>query len=562
MRIVRPDGQVRWLGGRGRVYRDSAGRPVQMVGVNYDITERKQAEQAVRGSQRMLETVMNNIPQGVFWKDRNSVYLGCNSVVLKSRGFTRAEEIVGKSDFELPGLTREQAEYFVQKDREVMESGTPQLGIVEPMTLADGTTIWLETSKLPLHDSENRVIGVLGTWQDVTERRRLEEQLRQSQKMEAIGRLAGGVAHDFNNLLTVILGYSELALGAMNGDDAEARDHVAAIRDAGERASALTRQLLAFSRKQLLEPKVLDLNEVISTSQQLLRRLIGEDIILATVLDPGLPRVKVDPGQIEQVILNLVVNARDAMPGGGRITIETRSADLPAADITGWPTKENGEPLPGHYVRLTVRDTGDGMTPEVQARVFEPFYTTKGPGRGTGLGLATVYGIIKQSDGWIDVASEVGAGTAFEVYLPAVDISAPLATGSPGSSGLQAGRETLLLVEDDSAVRVLTRAALEKCGYRVLEAAGGPEAVEIAEAHAGTIDLLISDVVMPEMSGRQLAETLVPRRRGMKVLLVSGYTEDAMVRHDIAEANSAFLQKPFTLAMLAKKAREVLDQPA
>jgi CheY-like chemotaxis protein len=336
----------------------------------------------------------------------------------------------------------------------------------------------------------------------------------------------------------------------------EARVHVAAIRDAGERAAALTRQLLAFSRKQLLEPKVLDLNDVVAGSEKILRRLIGEDVVLATVLDPALPKVRVDPSQIEQVILNLVVNARDAMPSGGHLYIET-CVDVLAA----LPSNGHEETPSGPFVRLSVRDTGCGIPPEVKPRIFDPFFTTKGPGRGTGLGLATVYGIVKQSGGWIDVSSEVGAGTSFDVYLPTVEAEHGAGPAHRSSSSVE-GRETILLVEDDAAVRVLTREALERFGYRVLEAEGGREALSVAAAHQGAIELLITDIVMPEVGGRELAESLVAQRNDLKVLYVSGYTEDTVLRHGIAEATSAFLQKPFTLLALAKRAREILDERA
>ena len=554
MRVVRADGQTRWLASHGRVYHDEAGRPVQMVGVNYDITERKQAEQSLRTSQQMLETVINNIPQGVFWKDRNSVYLGGNRVVLQSHGFRSVDEIVGKSDFQLPGLTRAEAASFIRRDREVMERDQPQLGMIEPMTRADGSVVWLETSKLPLHDAHGQVIGVLGTWQDITERRRLEEQLRQSQKMEAVGQLAGGVAHDFNNLLTVILGYSEMLLAMLPGEAEHLRESLEAIRDAGERAAALTRQLLAFSRKQVLEPRIVNLNDVVAQAEKLLRRLIRENIVLTTVLAPDLEMVRVDPGQIEQVLMNLAVNARDAMREGGRLTIETRMVEVTAQHVGA-----DAECPPGRYVQLSVTDTGHGMTPEVQARIFEPFFTTKQPGHGTGLGLATVYGIVKQSGGRITVYSEVGFGTALHIFLPAVTGSAVAAVAASDEQS-HGGAETVLLVEDEQPVRALARQSLERRGYQVLEAGNGREAIEVADSHAGPLHLLITDVVMPEMSGRQLVELLLPRRPGLKVLLMSGYTEDAVVRHGIADAKANFLQKPFTLSGLAKKVRDVLDR--
>jgi PAS domain S-box-containing protein len=553
MRIVRSDGQTRWLAAHGRVYRDEASRPLRMVGVNYDITERKAAEESLRASRQMLETVINNIPQGVFWKDRNSLYLGGNRIVLESHGMQLQGEIVGKSDYQLAGVTRAEAAAFIRRDRDVMDRDAPQLGIIEPMTRADGSTMWLETSKLPLHDAAGVVIGVLGTWQDITQRRQMEEQLRQSQKMEAVGRLAGGIAHDFNNLLTVILGYSEMLLAMLPAPAEHLRDSLEAVRDAGDRAAALTRQLLAFSRKQVLEPRVLNLNEVVTHTEKLLRRLIGENIVLGTVLADDLDLVRVDPGQMEQVLMNLVVNGRDAMPGGGRLTIETRAVDIPAEG-----PKSDDDCPPGRYVQLSVSDTGAGMTPEVKARIFEPFFTTKQLGQGTGLGLSTVYGIVKQSGGRIAVYSEPGIGSAFHIYLPAVTAApAPLALEDDAIRG---GTETVLLVEDEQAVRALVRMSLEKRGYKVLEAASGREALDLAALHGGSIELLVSDVVMPEMSGPELVAALGPLRPAMKILLVSGYTEDAMVRHGIAQAKANFLQKPFTLGTLARKVREVLDR--
>ncbi|MDB5306801.1 MAG: Sensory box histidine kinase/response regulator [Gemmataceae bacterium] len=383
---------------------------------------------------------------------------------------------------------------------------------------------------------------------DVTEQRRLEEQFRQAQKMEAVGRLAGGVAHDFNNLLTVINGYGDLLLTELPPVD-PLRPSVAAIRDAGERAAGLTQQLLAFSRKAIIEPKVLDLNEVVARSEKLLRRLIGEDVALVTALTPELGRVKADPVQVEQVLMNLVVNARDAMPGGGRLLVETGNAEVPGDD----PARR-----PGWYVRLAVSDTGCGMADEVKAKIFEPFYTTKGPGKGTGLGLAVVHGVVEQSGGYVRVDSEVGVGTTFEVLVPAVkDVAG---RPSPGVVRVMArGTETVLVVEDEEAVRRIARIALETQGYTVLEADGGTTAVRVADQHSGPVHLLLTDVVMPGTGGRELADTLRQRYPGLKVLYMSGYTDDAVVRHGVIEATDAFLQKPFTLQALAKKARSVLD---
>jgi CheY-like chemotaxis protein len=369
--------------------------------------------------------------------------------------------------------------------------------------------------------------------------------------MDAVGRLAGGVAHDFNNLLTVINGFCDLLLGDMPEADPR-REPLAAIRGAGERAAALTGQLLAFSRKAIIAPKVLDLNDVVDSIGKMLRRLIGEDVILITSLAPGLERVKADPGQVEQVILNLVVNARDAMPTGGRLTIATANVEVREGDPR-FP-----ELAAGRYVRLAVSDTGQGMTDGVKAQVFEPFFTTKEPGKGTGLGLATVYGIVKTYGGHVAVDSAVGAGTTFTVLLPAEGRPADASAGEP--SGLAPrGTETVLLVEDDDGVRRLARIALEAQGYTVLEAADGDEAVAAAESHTGSIHLLLTDVVMPHQGGREVVQAVRACRPGLKVLYMSGYTDDGVFRHGVSEAADAFLQKPFSPLGLARRVRAVLD---
>ena len=402
-------------------------------------------------------------------------------------------------------------------------------------------------------DVDGRAASRLMINTDVTDKKKLETQLNQSQRLEAVGRLAGGVAHDFNNLLTVIIGFSELVLGSLSPQE-PSHGLVQEVRDAGQRAATLTRQLLAFGRKQVLAQVVFDLNGLVSETEKMLRRLIGENIDFGTALDPALGAVKADPGQIEQVLMNLVVNARDAMPQGGRLTIETRNVDRPRS---GAP--QPAELLPGPYVCLTVTDTGCGMDEATKARVFEPFFTTKELGKGTGLGLATAYGIVKQSGGSIEVESTLGRGTTFRIYLPRVAPDAtPARRPRSGANLLPRGRGTVLLVEDEENVRALESLALRSSGYTVLEAGDGEDALKVSEGHAEAIDLLVTDVVMPNMNGRQLADHLASTRSDLKVLYMSGYTDDILVHHGVREAGMAFLQKPFTPSVLARKVYEVL----
>ena len=388
------------------------------------------------------------------------------------------------------------------------------------------------------------------------DRTRLEEQLRQAQKMEAIGRLAGGIAHDFNNLLMAIYGYSEIVLNSL-GANAPARKSVEQIMKAGERAATLTRQLLAFSRRQVLELRVLDLNAVVTNFEAMLKPLIGEDIHLVTVLQPRLGLVKADPGQIEQVILNLTVNARDAMPEGGKLTIETANVELDEAYASRHVSVQ-----PGPYVMLALSDTGCGMDAETQARIFEPFFTTKEPGKGTGLGMSTVYGIVKQSGGNIWIYSEPGKGTTIKTYLPRVEGVAEGSEPAHPRSSVLRGSETILLVEDEEMVRSLTREILESHGYAVCEARDSTEALSICHTHSGSIHLLVTDVVMPGLSGRELAARLGTIHPETKVLYMSGYTDDAVVRHGVLNSGLAFLQKPFSANVFLRKVREVLDSPS
>ena len=427
---------------------------------------------------------------------------------------------------------------------------------------ADGSSIDVMASGSPLSAADGQLDGHIIVARDITERRRaeveraeLESQFRQAQKMEAVGRLAGGVAHDFNNLLTVIMGRSEFLRQQLPANDPLLR-HVDVITQGAQRAAKLTGQLLAFSRRQVLQPKVLDLNGVIGGMAEMLRRLIGENIVLVTLPAPGLGRVMADPSQVEQILMNLAVNAHDAMPSGGRLTLETSNVVNDETYV-----RQHMGARPGAYVMLAVTDTGTGMSAETQARLFEPFFTTKGPGKGTGLGLATVYGIVKQSGGNIWVYSEPGHGTCFKVYLPRVDEATDAAESPDAAGASPRGHETILLVEDEPDLRELALEILAMHGYVVLEAAEAGEALRLGEGHTGRIDLLLTDVIMPGMSGRELAVQLTARRPGLRVLYMSGYTADAMAKHGVLEPEIMFLQKPYSPAALAHKVREVLDLP-
>jgi two-component system cell cycle sensor histidine kinase/response regulator CckA len=425
----------------------------------------------------------------------------------------------------------------------------------------DGRVVWVRDGGTVIPDEQGRPVYLQGYLMDITRqkeaeehRARLEEQLRQSAKMEAVGRLAGGIAHDFNNLLTAIQGYSELALSRFSADDRQRQD-IEEIRRAADRAASLTRQLLAFGRRQMLQPKVLDLNHVVADMESMLQRLIGEDIELATELDSELGTVRADPGQIEQVLLNLAVNARDAMPQGGRLLVQTWNASIAAGT-----TRERVTIQPGHYVVLAVTDTGHGMTEDVRERIFEPFFSTKEAGRGTGLGLATVYGIVKQSGGYIWVESEPGQGTSFRIYLPLDGGAVEREESDDRSIHDRPGAGTVLLVEDEESVRSMVRRVLEEQGYTVLAASTGGEALQLARRHQGPIDLVFTDVVMPGMNGSELVERLRDSRPDIRVILMSGYAEGA-VRGGL-DSSTTYLQKPFSPATLTELVRRVLEEPA
>ena len=503
--------------------------------------------------QLLLQKVIDTDPSLIFVKDFDGRFILVNQAVAEIYACS-IEDLLGKTDADF-SKNPEEVEHFLFNDREVMVRGEPRLIAEEPVTNpATGATRWFQTIKVPLRlpgDGRRMMLGV-GT--DITSRRHLEEQLRQSQKMEAIGRLAGGIAHDFNNVLTAILGYSQMLMIDLPEGDTR-REDVREIEQAANRAATLTRQLLAFSRRQVLQPQILDLNGLVENLDNFLRRLIGEDIDLRVRSSPDLWLVSADNGQLEQVVMNLAVNSRDAMPTGGKLTIETANVVLDDSYA-----RDHLTVTPGEYVMLAVSDSGAGMNEETRARVFEPFFTTKAVSKGTGLGLSTVYGIVKQSGGSIWVYSEPGKGTTFKIYLPRAASATDAFRPVRAESGDLRGTETVLLVEDEDPVRSLAAKVLRGLGYQVLEAKLGRQALEVSLAHTGHIDLLLTDVVMPEYSGSELARKLAESRSTMRVLYMSGYTDEAIIHHGVLAASIAYLQKPFTPDVLAAKVREVLTK--
>lgn len=518
-----------------------------------DISERKRAEEEVldllerdRQSEQRYRELVENAKDIIYTHDMEGRYLSVNRAAAETTGYTRDESLkMNIADVVAPE--------YLEKAREMTAAkaaGQP-LSVYDLEIIAkDGRRVALEVNSWLIY-RDNAPVGVQGIARDVTERKQLAQQLRQSQKLEAVGQLAGGVAHDFNNLLTVISGYSEIVLMRFK-DDEFLTPKVTEIKKAADRAASLTRQLLAFSRKQVLEPKVLDLNDVVAEIDKLLRRLIGEDIDLITIRKPGLGSIKADPGQLSQVIVNLAVNSRDAMPNGGKLTIETDNVYLDEAYA------RNHIPVsPGQYVMVALSDTGEGMDAETQKQIFEPFFTTKEVGKGTGLGLSMAYGVVKQSGGYIWVYSEVGKGTTFKIYLPMVE--GQVEHSADIAPELPKGTQTVLLVEDEEAVRELVRDILELQGYTVLGAHEGGEALQLCEQYDGPIHLIITDVVMPGMTGRELVEHVSSMRPETSVLYMSGYTDDAIVRHGVLEPGTNFLQKPFTPDALARKVHAVLS---
>ncbi len=636
-----------------------------------DVTERECNQEALRASEEMLDLVIDNIPQSVFWKDRDSVFLGCNRSLADTLGLDDPKEIRGKTDYDLC-VTKEEADSYREIDRRIMEADQPEMHIIEHLHDTDGTDRWLDTSKTPLHDASGEVMGILATFEDITERRRAEEalqrseselrtlfnsmtdivfemdydgryiniaptspelmvkprddvlgktlhevfpkpeadrflafirksldsrevvsieyplligdrtywfegratpktentvlyiarditerkllgvQLRQAQKMEAVGQLAGGIAHDFNNLLQVINGYAELALADIDPSH-PAHTSIREVEEGGNRAKALVNQLLAFSRRQILDPVELDLNDVISNLMKMIHRVIGEHIICDFIPGHELGIVSADRGQMEQVLMNLCINARDAMPDGGHITIETANVLIDGNYIRTHPWAK-----PGRFVLLSVTDTGAGMDEVTLENVFDPFFTTKEVGKGTGLGLSTVYGIVKQHEGEIQVYSEVGKGSMFKIYMPSVEHRATEVSSSvPGAT--IGGTEMILIAEDDDSVRILTEQMLERAGYSVLSAEDGEEAVRLFKAHAGEISLALLDVVMPGLGGKQVHDRIKMIKPGVLVLFSSGYSHNAIHTSFVLDEGLQLIQKPYGPDDLLRRVRKVLD---
>ena len=517
---------------------------------------RRHAQRDLQVQRDMLRLVIDTNPNLIFVKDGAGRFVLANRAVADLYG-TTVEALIEERD-ETAAASDDVAR-FLAADQEVLRCGQPRFDEANPVTdLRTGTVRWFETRRVPLvlSDGTQQVLGI-GT--EITERRlaqealRLtEEQFRQAQKMEAVGQLAGGIAHDFNNLLTAILGYTELSLEQV-GAESEVGADLKEIAKAGERARGLTSQLLAFSRKQVLQPRILDLNGVVADVERMLRRLIGEDIRFEIAVDPRLSPVKADPSQIHQVLMNLAVNARDAMPRGGSLRIATANALATVGD------HRTGDGSPQRCVALTVSDTGSGMSPEVRARIFEPFFTTKAPGKGTGLGLSMVYGVVTESGGRISVESERDRGTTFTIHLPVAEDIAPAPPSARVKTAGLRGHETILLVEDEQPIRQLVRKVLARYGYTVLEASDVHHAIDLAEQHPAPIHLLLSDIVMPELSGPDLAQRLVRHRRDMRVLYMSGFSNRLAMGSGVLSAAVAVLEKPFTPQRLASKVRECLS---
>jgi two-component system, cell cycle sensor histidine kinase and response regulator CckA len=549
-RIRHKDGSWRVLESTASVIQGAAGQPEKFVIVNRDITERKQAAESLRLSESGFRAMVEDAPYGIARVDAAGKVLTANPALQRILGYVKLDELLN-ADLESQ-IFKSPANFAVLRERLSTSEEFKDLEV--DLKRFDGNLITARCSGRLVKEHRHGSMCFDLFAEDITEKRVLERQLQMAGKMEAIGRLSGGVAHDFNNLLGVIIGYSQIFKRNLDPDSPLA-EYAQEIEKAGQRAAALTKQLLAFSRQQVQTLTVLNLNDLVADLLKMLPRLLGEDIIVETSLTPEIGRVKADHSQIEQVVMNLAVNARDAMPDGGKLKIETANVQLDQAYARHHPGAK-----PGLYIMLAVIDSGTGIDADTLAHVFEPFFTTKEIGKGTGLGLATFYGVVKQSGGYIWVDSQPGKGSSFQIFLPRVEeLVAPTFSPLPESKSTQ-GSETILLVEDAEALRKLTKSFLESNGFHVLVAQNGEEALQAESSHAGRIDLLLTDVIMPGMNGRALAERLLPRQPEMKVLFMSGYTDSFIAGHGVLEQRTLLLNKPFTEEALIGKVREVLDE--
>ncbi len=539
----RPEGPSTWLQARGEAVFDGEGRVVGLRGTALDITERKQAEQSLRLKDQAMATSIN----AIVITDAAGTLIYVNPAFLHLWGYACEEEVLGR-----PAVDFAEAERTRLAMEQIQAQGTWQGELLAKRK--DGTTFEVLLSASSMLDGHGRLVNMTGSFVDVTESKRLEAQFLQAQKMESVGRLAGGVAHDFNNLLTVIAGYVELAMTPLEPDDPLSH-YLAEVNKAAGLATGLTQQLLAFSRKQIIDPRILNLNDVVAHVRKMLQRVLGEDIDLQMSAAPELASVTVDAGQVEQILVNLAVNARDAMPEGGTLTLETANVHLDEEYA-----RRHAGVQPGDYVMLAVSDSGAGMSESVKAHLFEPFFTTKEPGKGTGLGLAMVYGAVKQNGGNVEVYSELGHGTTFKIYLPQAKAGGE-ATRPEARAGLPRGTETIVLVEDDELVRALAVLLLERQGYTVHAFPDGASAIDAVTTMTGPLHLLLTDVIMPGMNGRVLAEQITALRPTIKVLYASGYTANVIAHHGVLKAGIEFLAKPYSMSMLAGRVREVLDTP-
>jgi two-component system cell cycle sensor histidine kinase/response regulator CckA len=546
-RIIRPDGSVRFIWDRSFPIKDEKGGIKRFIGITQDVTTWRQSEETLKESMDYLDKIINCISDPVFVKDYQYRLVLVNEAMSMFTGIPR-EGLLGKTGFDL--VSEKYAEVLHEQEAEVFQTGKEYIG-EDNLPDADGNEHILMTKKtlLKKKSGEKQIVGVV---RDITEYKKLETQFMHAQKMEAIGSLAGGVAHDFNNLLTVITGYVDLLKQDHGHVDSSKRD-LEQIERAVQHATSLTSQLLAFSRKQILNPRVLDLNEVISDMNPMIRRLVRENIEYDTILTPEPGPIKADPVQIQQIIMNLVVNARDAMPGGGRLTIQTANVDIDK-EFVG----KNSDAATGRHVLLTISDNGVGMDPETRSRIFEPFFTTKETGKGTGLGLSTVYGIVRQSGGFILVDSEYRKGTTCRIYLPIAEAAAECRESSKRTVPVTEGKEMILVVEDETSVRILTGRILRQYGYQVLEAENGEKALDLVKNYSGDIHLILTDAIMPGMNGKELVTRVYALRPGIKAMYVSGYTDDTIIKQGILDSSIAFLQKPFTAGDLIRKVQDTL----